>query len=322
MQVALFLPRVAALVLVLLLAHIVGAAATGLAAPPPPAESSAAISQEAPASAERSPPPRAPDVGASLKLLALVIAVCVLEAMAIAAVLLSAHAHGWRLVGGLAIATFGVVAVQPQVEAVAFGVVRAGLALRIIGMGAAVAVIVAPLGVLIFWRVRPRRGDPAHAPAGPGWSGRAWAGVAAAAVIYVAVYLVFGYFIAWRSPVVRAYYGGGDPAGSFSHLAALQSRAPWFVPLQLLRGALWAGLGWVILSLLRGPRWRGGAVLGVFLAVMMNAQLLLPNAFMPEAVRLVHIAETAPSNFMFGAVLPWVLGASRGRGRRVPSDAS
>jgi len=39
----------------------------------------------------------------------------------------------------------------------------------------------------------------------------------------------------------------------------------------------------------------------------MNSQLLLPNPFMPREVRMVHLVETASSNFLFGWLIVLVL---------------
>jgi len=41
--------------------------------------------------------------------------------------------------------------------------------------------------------------------------------------------------------------------------------------------------------------------------VVMNAQLLLPNPFMPEPVRMAHLVETASSNLIFGVFVGWLL---------------
>jgi hypothetical protein len=48
-----------------------------------------------------------------------------------------------------------------------------------------------------------------------------------------------------------------------------------------------------------------------------NAQLLLPNPYMPETVRITHLFETAPSNFVFGLLIGWLL-AQRHQFTKVP----
>ena len=324
MQYWLFIPRIAVLTIVLLLAHVVAAAGVGLTGAPPESRAVEAGAPAADGSADADPAPDAavesaarPDMGASLRLLGLVGVVCVLEAIAIGALVAGSRVYGWRLIIGLAVAIFGVATLQPQLEALAFGVVRPGFALRIGAMGLLIAALVAPVAVLVFWRVRTPRGAAAARADGVGGvrAPRAWwVTVLLVGAIYVGLYLVFGYFVAWRSPEVRAYYGGDASRGFLTHLWALQLRVPWFGPFQFGRGCLWAALGLAIVPMLGGGWVRAGMALGLFFAVMMNAQLLLPNAMMPEAVRLVHIAETAPSNFLLGIVLARLIrGGWRGR---------
>jgi hypothetical protein len=52
------------------------------------------------------------------------------------------------------------------------------------------------------------------------------------------------------------------------------------------------------------PIW---SVLRYCFAVVMNSQLLLPNPLMPHEVRMVHLVETATSNFLFGWLIVLVL---------------
>jgi hypothetical protein len=59
--------------------------------------------------------------------------------------------------------------------------------------------------------------------------------------------------------------------------------------------------------MMKGDWWEAGLAVGLLFAVLMNAQLLLPNPYMPQAVRMTHLAETAPSNFIFGWVIVWLL---------------
>jgi hypothetical protein len=47
----------------------------------------------------------------------------------------------------------------------------------------------------------------------------------------------------------------------------------------------------------------------------MNSQLLLPNPYMPPTVRMVHLLETATSNFLFGWLIVLVLCGWRRSGR-------
>jgi hypothetical protein len=52
---------------------------------------------------------------------------------------------------------------------------------------------------------------------------------------------------------------------------------------------------------------------GLLFAVLVNAQLLLPNPYMPDAVRMAHLIETASSTFIFGLLVGWLLAAPPAR---------
>ncbi|MEP6848405.1 MAG: hypothetical protein ABI999_06085 [Acidobacteriota bacterium] len=54
--------------------------------------------------------------------------------------------------------------------------------------------------------------------------------------------------------------------------------------------------------------WRETAlVLALLFSVVMVDQLLLPNPYMPEAVRMAHLVETGSSNFIFAFLIAWLL---------------
>ena len=59
--------------------------------------------------------------------------------------------------------------------------------------------------------------------------------------------------------------------------------------------------------MLKGQRTETALAIGLLFSVVMNAQLLLPNPYMPESVRMAHLVETASSNLMFGFFVGWLL---------------
>lgn len=307
--------RVGVLTVILLVAHILAATLAGLAstgkgggvrqAQSTPTTTQLAHTADPTVSEQEAIAARKAEAAEKLKLFGAVAGVCLLESLAIAIVVLGARTGGWRLMAGLVAAQFGTMTLQPQIEALAFGVVGSGLSARIIAMGAALAVIVAPLAALLFGRSRTQSGD-AQVSIRAAAANRPGRVFLISALVYVALYLAFGYFIAWQSPAVREYYGGAASTGFLSHLWSLQRQVPWFLPFQFVRGILWAAIGLILLPLLTGSWLRKGVVLGIFLAIMMNAQLLLPNHLMPQEVRLVHIVETAPCNLIFGILLAWL----------------
>jgi hypothetical protein len=78
---------------------------------------------------------------------------------------------------------------------------------------------------------------------------------------------------------------------------------PMLVPLQVVRALLWTALALPVIRMTTGAWWRAGLAVSLLFCVVMNTQLLLPNPYMPTAVRMRHLVETASSNFIFGWVV-------------------
>jgi hypothetical protein len=115
-------------------------------------------------------------------------------------------------------------------------------------------------------------------------------------LLYIILYFGAGQVIAWQSAAVRAYYGQG--------LAIDTGR---LVLLQIGRGAVWAGLAWLLARNLRGSALSKAGLSGAAFAVFMTGPLFYPNALMPWAVRQVHLVEIGVSNFLFGLLAVWLL---------------
>ncbi|HZO19986.1 MAG TPA: hypothetical protein VFB46_13430, partial [Gemmatimonadaceae bacterium] len=82
---------------------------------------------------------------------------------------------------------------------------------------------------------------------------------------------------------------------------------PWLVPFQILRALLWVAIAVPVIRMMKGQWQETALAVALLFSVVMNAQLLLPNPYMPEPVRMAHLVETASSNFIFGAFLGWLL---------------
>ena len=116
-------------------------------------------------------------------------------------------------------------------------------------------------------------------------------------VVYLVLYVVAGFVIAW--PTVREFY----------QARPMPAPGPVFA-LQIVRGA---AFGLTMLLLIRRTRMdrlaqamAGGLVMSVLGGA---APLLTPNAYMPDIVRLAHLAEVVVSNFVFGFMSAWLLSA-------------
>ena len=224
-------------------------------------------------------------------------------------VILRSNWTGWKLILAVVFVFFGVNTVMPQIET-AYFVTRLppGMLPRLFLAGLIIAVTFALLAVLILGKARSRA------------TGDSWSRIPAGAltiklllivVVYLLLYFTFGYFIAWKNPAVRAYYGGNAPDGFIAPIANLLRTEPMLFVLQVVRALLWAALAVPIIKMMKGEWWESGLAVALLFAVM-TSQLLLPNPLMPAEVRMVHLVETATSNFLFGWLVVLIL---RGTGR-------
>ena len=243
--------------------------------------------------------------GAALALLA----ACFLITLVLTHLILRSRWGGGRLMAAVFFVFYGVTTFMSQIESAVF-VTRLppGTLPRLFLMGALIAAPYSVLAVLILGKRRADAGDAEGdarlvMPAGE-W---AWK-LAAIALTYLILYFTFGYFIAWRDPAVREYYGGIDEGSFIAHMEALmRGDTSWLIPFQILRAMLWAALALPVVRMMKGSWPEKALAVGLLFSVVMNAQLLLPNPYMPEGVRMTHLIETASSNLIFGLVVGWLL---------------
>jgi hypothetical protein len=247
--------------------------------------------------------------------------VCVLDTSVLTFIIVGSRWAGWRLMATVFFVFYGVMTFMSQIESAVFLTrLPPGMLPRLFLMGAIVAAPYSALAVLILGKIKAETtaAEPnTRLVMGAGeW---AWK-LSVLAVVYVVLYFTFGYFVAWRNPAVREYYGGVDPGGFVAQMISVASKTWWLIPFQLLRGLLWALLAVPVVRMMKGPWQQTALAIGLLFAVVMNAQLLLPNPFMPETVRLTHLVETASSNFIFGLLAGGLLARSGRRPRGIPAS--
>ena len=263
-----------------------------------------------PAASEQPAPVQA---GAALVAL---LAVSLLNTLVLGYVIIRSRWAGWKLVLAIFFVFYGVMTVMPQIET-AFFLTRLppGMLPRLFLSGAIIAALFSSLAVLILGKRRSNRtGSNRHSrldmPVGE-WVGK----LSLIVIAYLVIYFTFGYFIAWKSAAVRAYYGGDDPGSFLAQMRTVVRDTPLLLPLQVVRAILWTAIAVPVIRMMKGQWWEAGLAVALLFAVVMNSQLLLPNPLMPPDVRMVHLLETASSNFLFGWLLVLVLrGRRRSRG--------
>jgi hypothetical protein len=248
---------------------------------------------------------QSPEQGGATALLLL--AVCFLQVVVLTHLIIRSRWAGWRLVATVFLVFYGVMTFMPQTESAVFlSRLPPGTLPRLFLMGALVAAPFSVLAVLILGKRKAHTVDsePNSRLLMPA-SEWAWK-LAVIALVYLMLYFTFGYFIAWKNPAVPEYYGGTDPGSFFAQMRTVMRDTPSLIPFQILRAMLWVALALPVIRMLKG-KWPETAIaLGSLFAVM-TAPLLLPNPYMPEAVRMAHLVETASSNFIFGVFIGWLL---------------
>jgi hypothetical protein len=250
------------------------------------------------------------------------ITVAILNTAVIGWLILRSRFYGWRLIATLFGVFFCVQTLLPQVESIIFqsspgfaNHLPAGMVPRILAAGLVHAALWIPVAVIILGK---RRADPIAATSGerpPLLAELLTWKLPLAAAIYVVVYFTFGYYVAWRQPAITTYYGGSDPGTIWLQLASVMRATPWLPFAQAVRGVLWVTLAVVVIRMLKGSALEKALAIGLLFGAVMNAGLLLPNPYMPHDVRMIHLVETASSNFLFGLLLGWLFGRE-GDGRR------
>jgi hypothetical protein len=251
-----------------------------------------------------SEPPSPAEAGATLFAL---LVVSLLNTLVLGYVILRSRWAGWKLVLAIFFVCYGAMTVIPQIET-AFFVTRLppGMLPRLFLSGAIIAALVSSLAVLILGK---RRSNATESK----WRSRLdmpvgeWIGKLSLIVIaYLVIYFTFGYFIAWKSAAVRAYYGGVNPGSFFAQIRSVLRNTPLLLPLQAGRAILWVIIAVPIIRMMKGEWWEAGLAVALLFAVT-SSQLLLPNPLMPQAVRMAHLLETSTSNFLFGWLIVLIL---------------
>jgi hypothetical protein len=244
----------------------------------------------------------------TLKMLLALLAVCFLDTLVLAYIILRSRWAGWRLIATVFFVFYGVMTFISQIESAIFHILPPGVLPRLFLMGVIIAAPFSLLAVLILGKGKAEPATSNEPNSRLLMSANEWAWkLAVIALAYMMLYSTFGYFVAWKNPAIQAYYGGIDEGNFFAHMKVVFTTAPWLEPFQALRAMLWALLALPVIRMMKG-RWQETAIaVGLLFAVLMNSQLLLPTPLMPEAVRMTHLIETASYNFIFGYLIVWLL---------------
>lgn len=254
------------------------------------------------------PPPQPSATNEPIPAFVALAAVAILNTALIGWMILRARWGGWRLALASTVVVYGVQTFLPQIETLIFPVVARRMppgtaaALFVAGFFHAALVLPASIVVLGCWRRQAEKATQTGARPVWNWALRIAVGVTA----YVALYFTFGYYVAWTNPAITAYYGGTDPGSLSAQMRAVVRDSPWLLLAQMGRGIIWLLLGLTVIAMTAGARIEKMLMIGALFAVTMNAALIVPNPYMPFDVRMIHLVETASSNFVFGVLVGWL----------------
>lgn len=252
------------------------------------------------------------------RVLPILLGVSLLHAAALAYPTLRSRWGGWRLVLALFVVFYGTHTVMGQIESLVYLGDRLppGMLGGLFAMGALTAALFSPLLVVVLGKTRTTSGERQDVVGRMAPTAWLWK-LALLSAVYLILYYGFGYYVAWQSPAVRDYYGGTDPGTLLAQLASIWNSTPWMFLLQAARGALLVGLALPVIRMMRGAWWEAGLALSLLFTAPV-LYLLLPNPLMPELVRLTHLVETAPYQFLYG----WLVAALLHSGPRAARQTS
>jgi hypothetical protein len=253
-----------------------------------------------------SPPKELTAAEAGAALTAMLV-VSVLSTIVLSYVIIRSRYARWHLFLAIFVVLYGVMTVMPQIETAYFVKLPSGMLSRLFLFGAVFATVFSFLAVVVLGKTKPE-GNSNESRSRLKMPTSEWlVKLSIIVMAYLVFYFTFGYFIAWKSEAVRAYYGGSDPGSFLAQMNSVLRDTPWLVPLQIVRAILWTAIAAVVIQMMKGRWWEAGLAVALLVSVVMCVQLLLPNPLMPTEVRMVHLIETASSNFIFGWLIVMVL---------------
>jgi hypothetical protein len=223
--------------------------------------------------------------------------VSLLQAAVLSYAVLRSRWRGWRLIGAIALAFYGISVLMVVIEAV---YLPDALPLEVVygaaANGAITVTIFATVAVLGLGRLEGREALLAHnCRAGIPWTQWLWR-LALIGLGYAVLYVFFGACV--FLPLARRL-----APDDLARYAALEMPA-WVLPFQVLRAVLWAALTLPVIQMLEGRWSETGLVVALLYAVLMGASLLRPTG-LPLGLRMAHLVEVTGANFAFG----WLVAA-------------
>jgi len=236
--------------------------------------------------------------------------VSIINALVLSYPILRSRWHGLKLIGAVFLVQFGVETFLTQIESLYFNRILQITPSEMIGLvlsGAVRALIFAPLAVWFLGRMKGTAKPEEKIPVLP-VSAWIWH-FAGLTVLYPIIYFLFGYYVAWQWEETRLFYTGTrDILPLITHFREGFASDPYFIPFQLMRGALWTTFAMLIVNMMKAKRWESALAVALIFAGLLSSGIgLFPNPYMPPVVRQSHFYELLSSMLLFGGVAGWTL---------------
>ncbi len=216
--------------------------------------------------------------------------------------------HGWMLVGAVFVSMYGISTVASQLDSVVFlsNKLPQGMIRAIFVQGAIAAALFAPLAVLALGKWRAALLRAPMSPASPLKLASILLRLAILVVAFVFLYMFFGYYVAWRNPELRHFYGGPELATFWAASRHNWTSSPGIYAVAAFRALIYIVCLYPLVRMIRTSR-RESALAAALFSACWTTVLLLPNPLMPASVARSHFWETLGFSLVFGALAGWLL---------------
>jgi hypothetical protein len=249
-----------------------------------------------------------------------VLVVSLLDTLLLCYFIVRSRLAGLTLVAVTALLYYGMKTFTSQLETAYFvNSIPRDMLPGLFGMTVPAALIWPPVAVWLFGKLRGKSEAAPEDSLSMPLSEWIWKALLVGAVIYPVLFFGFGYFVAWRNPDVRAYYGGVDNPNVIAYYINMFAHDPVVYPFEIMRGLLWFCMALPIVLTWKGRPWEAALAVALLFALIENGQHLIPNPLMPASVRLSHFIETSSSNFLLGLATVSVLYWHRARKTKTES---
>ena len=179
--------------------------------------------------------PPAPPSGSFM---VLVLFVMLLQTVALAIPIVRSKWSGWKLALAVFLLYFGTVTFMGQLESLVYlgGRMPEGMLRGLFAMGLFAAAVFSPVAVLVLGKWKAGTADPVAPGHREPTSAGEWVWkTAVGGLVFLSLYYLFGYFVAWKNPSLRDFYGGTDPGSFFAQMSSIVESTPWMLSLRARR---------------------------------------------------------------------------------------